>query len=98
MQFTLIRCRATSRAIVLVNAITPPLAAEYTASPVEPTRPASDAIEMILPDRCAIIGSRTARVQTMGPFRLIASTLSQNSSLVWTNGIGWSQPALFTRM
>src|SRR5437879_4818054 len=34
----------------------------------------------------------------IGPFRLTASTLSQNSSVVSTNGIGRSQPALLTRM
>src|SRR3954451_8276398 len=33
---------ATSRARVLVNAMIPPLAPEYTASSDEPTRPASD--------------------------------------------------------
>jgi len=34
---------ATSRARVLVNAMSPPLAPEYTASSEEPTRPASEA-------------------------------------------------------
>jgi hypothetical protein len=43
------RWRAVSRAIVLVNAMRPPLAAEYTASPVDPTRPASEAMVTILP-------------------------------------------------
>jgi hypothetical protein len=33
----------SSRATVLPNAIIPPLQAEYTASPEDPTRPASEA-------------------------------------------------------
>src|ERR1017187_2049245 len=37
-QLALTLKRAISRAIVLVKAITPPLAAEYTASPDEPTQ------------------------------------------------------------
>src|SRR6185436_10758169 len=66
-QFTLIWCRAVSRAIVLVNAMRPPLAAEYTASPVEPTRPASEAIVTILPPSCLIMTRSAARMQAMGP-------------------------------
>jgi hypothetical protein len=41
--------RAPSRAITFVKAITPPLAAEYTADPFDPTRPASDAMLTIRP-------------------------------------------------
>jgi hypothetical protein len=41
--------RATSRAIVLVNAITPPFAPEYTDSSEEPTRPASEPMFTIRP-------------------------------------------------
>ena len=41
-QLALTWWRAISRAIALVKAMTPPLAAEYTASPDEPTRPASE--------------------------------------------------------
>jgi hypothetical protein len=42
-------CRATSRATDLVKAAFPALQAEYTASPDEPTRPASDAMLKIWP-------------------------------------------------
>src|SRR3990170_1008007 len=97
-QFTLIRWRASSRAIVFVKAMIPPLAAEYTASPVEPTRPASEAMLTIFPYPFLIISSSTARVQTMGPLRLIARTLSQVSSVDLMNGSTLSQPALLTRM
>src|SRR6478752_8168158 len=41
---TLMLLRAYSRAIVFENAINPPLHAEYTASPEDPTRPASEAM------------------------------------------------------
>jgi hypothetical protein len=41
--------RAPSRAITLVKAITPPFAAEYTAEPFDPTRPASEATFTIRP-------------------------------------------------
>ena len=78
--------------------MSPPLAAEYTASPVEPTRPASEAMKMTLPEPCVIICRRAACVHAMGPLRLMARILSQNSGVVSTNGMGVSQPAQFTRM
>lgn len=61
--FALTWWRAISRAIVLVNAMTPPLAAEYTASPDDPTRPASDARFTTEPWPCAaMIGSTALQV------------------------------------
>src|SRR5699024_2022668 len=42
--FAVIPARALSRARVLVKATIPPLHAEYTASPLEPTRAASEAM------------------------------------------------------
>src|SRR6266852_4357084 len=78
---TLILDRASSRARVLEKPITPALQAEYTASPVEPTRPASELIEMILPALRAIIWGITAWQKLIGPFRLMAMTLSQVSGL-----------------
>src|SRR5205809_6085192 len=95
-QLTLIRWRATSRATVLVNAMSPPFAAEYTASPVEPTRPASEAMVTILPYSALIMWRSAARVQASGPGRLTARIRSQNSGVVSTNGIGLSQPAQLT--
>ena len=47
--FAVIPKRPFSRAIVFVKAITPPFAAEYTAEPFEPTRPASEAMLTIRP-------------------------------------------------
>jgi hypothetical protein len=41
--------RASSLAIVLVKAMTPPLHPEYTDSPELPTRPASDAMLITRP-------------------------------------------------
>ena len=59
----LIPLRAISLAIVLVNAMIPPLAAAYTASPDEPTRPASDARFTTVPPPCpAMIGSTALQV------------------------------------
>src|SRR6266540_328595 len=95
---TLILARASSRARVLEKPITPALQAEYTASPVEPTRPASELIEMILPALRAIIWGMTAWQKLIGPFRLMAMTLSQVSGLLSMNGSILSQPALLTRM
>ena len=51
----------------------------------------------ILPYSCAIITRNAARMQAMGPFRLMPRILSQNSGVVSTNFIGLSQPAQFTR-
>ena len=76
----------------------PALAAEYTASPLEPTRPASELMLTIRPRRRSIMPSSTARVTRIGPFKLIARTLSQVSSALFTNGSALSQPALLTRM
>src|SRR5947208_8679265 len=76
--------------------MTPAFAAEYTASPDDPTRPASEPMLTILPLRRSIIESSTARAQRIGPFRLIAITRSQVSSWLFTNGSILSQPALLT--
>ncbi len=90
--------RATSRAIVFVNAMTPPFVAEYTASPEEPTRPASEAMLTMRPDLRSIIASSTARLQLIGPFKLMAMIRSHSSSVESTNGLMTSMPALLTRM
>src|SRR5262249_36834581 len=90
---TLIFDRGSSRARVLEKPITPALHAEYTASPVEPTRPASELIEMIFPAPRAIICGMTAWQKLIGPFKLMATTLSQVSGWLSLNGSTLSQPA-----
>ena len=62
--FALTPWRADSRAIALVNAMTPPLAAgKWAASPDDPTRPASDARFTTEPEPCdAMIGSTALQV------------------------------------
>ncbi len=59
-QFTRTWWRAISRAADLVKAITPPLAAEYTASPEEPTRPASEPMLTTAPYPWAAMTGNTA--------------------------------------
>ena len=59
--------RATSRASVLVNAITPPFAPAYTASPEEPTRPASEPMFTTRPHPRPTISGTTARVTRRHP-------------------------------
>jgi len=75
-----------------VRAISPPFAAEYTASPVEPTRPASDEIindlAVLLRDHLAQHCVRTGD----GTLRLIREDLVQNSGVVSTKRIGLSSP------
>src|SRR5215471_21816841 len=62
-QLTLTWWRAISLASDLVKAMTPPLAAEYTASPDEPTRPASEPRFTTAPPPCwAMIGSTALHV------------------------------------
>ena len=97
-QLTVIPWRAISRASVFVNAMTPPLVAEYTASPDDPTRPASEAMFTMRPYLRSIIASSTARLQLIGPLRLTAMMRSHSSSVESTNGLITSMPALLTRM
>ena len=59
--------RACSRAIDFENAAMPPLHAAYTASPDEPTRPASEEMLTIRPARAATMRRSTARVTWSGP-------------------------------
>src|SRR6266851_2182310 len=87
---------ATSRARVLVNAMMPPFAPEYTASSDEPTRPASDPMLMTRPKPRSVIPGTTALMTRSAPLKLMSRILSQNSSVVLTNGMKSSQPALFT--
>src|SRR6516225_3185465 len=87
---------ATSRARVLVNAMMPPFAPEYTASSDEPTRPASEPMLMTRPKPRSIMPGTTALMTRSAPLKLMSRILSQNSSVVFTNGMKSSQPALFT--
>src|SRR2546428_12025383 len=50
----------------------------------------------ILPYSALIMWRSAARVHASGPRRLIARIVSQNSGVVSTNGIGFSQPPQFT--
>src|SRR3984893_17787725 len=72
--------RAVSRATPLEKPMIPALAPEYTPSPLEPTRPASELTLTMRPDRREIIPYRTDRVQSITPLRLTAMLLSQVSS------------------
>src|SRR6267378_3686978 len=62
--------RPTSRATLLLSAMTPALQAAYTPSRNSPMRPASDPRLTMAPDFRAIIPSRTARVQLIMPQRV----------------------------
>src|SRR5665811_588757 len=96
--FTITPERTPSRARVLVRAMTPPLHAEYTASPIDPTLPASEARLTILPpDSCSLKASRAARLMLMGPFRLMLITLSHMAGSLFMKGSITSQPALLIR-
>src|SRR5882672_5082871 len=75
-----------------------PLQPEYTTSPEEPTRPASEAMLTILPALRAAMPCATACVTCRGPNQLMAVTFFQNASSVFRNGMGVSQPALLTRI
>ena len=59
--------RAASRAMVLVNEITPPLAPAYTDSRDEPTRAASEAMLTMRPQRASTMAGSTARHQRSTP-------------------------------
>ena len=60
-------CRANSLPRVFISAIVPPLAAEYTASPEDPTRPASEAMLTIRPTPCFAISREAIWVMFKGP-------------------------------
>jgi hypothetical protein len=74
--------RPFSRAIDLVNAMTPPLAAAYTEPPREPSRPASDAMLIILPNPADCIGGSTACVVANTASRFTASRCRHCSTVV----------------
>src|SRR5699024_9611231 len=65
--FAVIPARARSRARVLVKATIPPLHAEYTASPLEPTRAASEAMFTTVPWPCSVITRTTDWLQCRVP-------------------------------
>src|SRR6266702_3705652 len=88
--------RAISRASDLVKAMIPPLAAEYTASPDEPTRPASEPRFTTAPLPWAAMTGSTALQACSTPYRLIAIARSQSAGSESTNGLALSQPALLT--
>src|SRR3954452_24763132 len=89
---------ATSRARPLLNEMTPPFVPEYTTSPDEPTRPASDAMLMIRPDFRSIIDGTMRWHIVTGPRRLTWMSLSQVCGSLSTNFSILSMPALLTRM
>src|SRR6185437_9107282 len=95
-QLTLTWWRAISRASDLVKAMIPPLAAEYTALPDEPTRPASEPRFTTAPVPWAAITGSTALQVCSTPYRLIAIARSQSAGSESTNGLALSQPALLT--
>jgi hypothetical protein len=68
-----------------VNPSTPPFAAEYTAEPLDPTRPASDDTFTIRPRRRSCMPGRIACVHAITPTRFTASTRCQSASSVSVN-------------
>ena len=80
--FNVTPLRASSRASVLVNAMMPPLHAAYTASPDEPTRPASDATLTTRPKPRSAMPRATTWCMFSGPYRLIWMTLSHSARSV----------------
>ena len=96
--FTVIFFPASSRARVLVSAMMPPLHAEYSASPEEPTRPASEAMFTTLPPPRSTMPGSTQCSRFIAPIRLMEMIFCQNAGSVLRNGLNMSQPALLTRM
>src|SRR3989304_5013596 len=97
-QFTVIPCRASSRASDLVSDTTPPFAAEYTAPP-EPTRAAACAMFTIRPlsrcIRCGIVAWQTLIV----PIRF--TSMSERHVFGSSSARNWYSvpcPAQFTTM
>src|SRR5581483_7584881 len=97
-QFTVTPAAATSRASALVNAITPPLVAEYTASPDEPTFPASEPRLTTRPPPRATMSRTTRWHVVIGPRRLTSMMRPHVAGSLSRNGPITSMPALLTRM
>jgi hypothetical protein len=77
--------RPTSRARLLLSAITPALQAPYTASRNSPMRPASEPRLTMAPALRAIMPSSTARVQLIMPHRLSWISRSHSARSFSTN-------------
>src|SRR5215470_1839048 len=88
--------RPTSRATLLLSAMTPALHAAYTPSRNSPMRPASEPKLTMAPDFRAIMPSSTARVQLIMPQRLSWISFSHSARSFSTNRRSWVQPTLFT--
>src|SRR3546814_16377927 len=84
--------------MVLVKAMTPPLAPEYTDSRDDPTRPASDPMLTMRPSERSTIPGSTERVTRMGPAKFTSITLDWNPSSVSRDGRRSSQPAQLTQI
>src|SRR5499426_1178399 len=88
--------RPTSRARLLVKAITPALQAPYTASRNSPMRPASEPMLTMAPLLRAIMPSSTARVQLIMPHRLSWISFSHSARSFSTKSRSRVQPTLLT--
>src|SRR5215831_7847556 len=88
--------RPTSRARLLVRAITPALQAPYTASRNSPMRPASEPMLTMAPLLRAIMPSSTARVQLIMPQRLSCTSFSHSARSFSTKSRSRVQPTLLT--
>src|SRR5215470_157857 len=88
--------RPTSRARLLVKAITPALQAPYTASRNSPIRPASEPMLTMAPLLRAIMPSSTARVQLIMPQRLSWTSFSHSARSFSTKSRSRVQPTLLT--
>ena len=94
--FTVMQWRASSRASAFEKPMSAALQPEYTASPVLPTRPASEEMLTIRPRPRAIMPSTTARVAWSAPLKLTAIRRSQSAGSLSAKSARRSQPALLT--
>src|SRR5436190_758773 len=94
--FTVMPWRATSRASAFEKPMSAALQPEYTASPVLPTRPASEEMLTIRPRPRSIMPSSTACVALSAPLKLTAIRRSQSAGSLSTKSASRSQPALLT--
>src|SRR5271168_235770 len=85
----------------LVKMITPPLLELYPMAEKfgdEPRSPATEAMLMIFPRRCAIMVFPTACENRKVPVRLVSITLFHCSSVIDSTGAPQEVPALLIRM
>ncbi len=94
-QLTRIPSRAYSTAATLASWMTPALVTQYGEECDQAVSPATEAVRMIEPDRCARITGTAARMPLTGPSTLTRKARSQSSvARLWIRPFGDSTPAL----